>query len=84
MKNEIAAKTVKPETPIRQPVDSSKQEKPAALKEQECAVKDISEIVASNDTNKFIITKFMRKGFTALSAEELASTMVSPDFTADF
>jgi hypothetical protein len=40
--------------------------------------------VAANDTNKFIIIKFMRKGFTALSAEELASTMVSPDFTADF
>ena len=28
--------------------------------------------------------KFMRKGFTSLSAEELASTMVSPDFTSDF
>lgn len=47
-------------------------------------IKDWSEVVASNDTNKFIIIKFMRKGFTSLSAEELASTMISPDFTKDF
>ena len=41
-------------------------------------------ISAANDTNKKIIFKFMRKGFTSLSAEELACTMVSPDFTLDF
>jgi len=47
-------------------------------------IKDWKDVVAANDTNKYIIIKFMRKGFTSLSAEELASTMVSPDFTADF
>lgn len=42
------------------------------------------EIVAANDTNKHIIHKFMKKGFSSLSAEELACTMVQPDFTLDF
>ena len=42
------------------------------------------DIVAANQTNKYIIYKFMRKGFTALSAEDLACTMVNPDFTIDF
>lgn len=42
------------------------------------------DIQAQNDTNKKIIFKFMRKGFTSLSAEELACTMVNPDFTIDF
>jgi len=41
-------------------------------------------IMAANDTNKKIIFKFMRKGFTSLSAEELACTMVSSDFSLDF
>ena len=41
-------------------------------------------IVAANDTNKKIIFKFMKKGFTSLSAEELACTMVSSDFSLDF
>lgn len=43
-----------------------------------------SDIIAANDTNKHIIFKFMRKGFTSLSAEELACTMVNADFTLDF
>ena len=42
------------------------------------------DINATNDTNKKIIFKFMRKGFTSLSAEELACTMVSQDFSIDF
>ena len=42
------------------------------------------DIVAANDTNKHIIHKFMKKGFSSLSAEELACTMVQPDFTLDF
>lgn len=42
------------------------------------------DIVATNNTNKYIIYKFMKKGFTALSAEDLACTMVNPDFTIDF
>ena len=41
-------------------------------------------IMAANDTNKKIIFKFMKKGFTSLSAEELACTMVSSDFSLDF
>ena len=40
--------------------------------------------MAANDTNKMIIFKFMKKGFTSLSAEELACTMVSSDFSLDF
>jgi hypothetical protein len=55
-----------------------------SAQESGAEVKDWKDVVAANDTNKYIIIKFMRKGFTALSAEELASTMVSPDFTADF
>lgn len=42
------------------------------------------EIQSANDTNKHIIFKFMKKGFTSLSAEELACTMVNADFTLDF
>ena len=42
------------------------------------------DICAANDTNRKIIFKFMRKGFTSLTAEELACTMVSPDFSLDF
>ena len=42
------------------------------------------DINSTNPTNKKIIFKFMRKGFTSLSAEELACTMVSPDFSLDF
>jgi hypothetical protein len=47
-------------------------------------VLNYDDIVAANQTNKYIIYKFMRKGFTALSAEDLACTMVNPDFTIDF
>jgi phosphatidate phosphatase PAH1 len=41
-------------------------------------------VQATNQTNKYIIYKFMKKGFSALSAEDLACTMVNPDFTIDF
>ena len=41
-------------------------------------------IVSESDTNKFIIYKFMKKGFTALTAEELAQSMMNPTFTKDF
>lgn len=44
----------------------------------------MSDIVASTQTNRYIIYKFLKKGFTALTAEDLASTMVNPDFTIDF
>jgi hypothetical protein len=44
----------------------------------------IDDIKATTETNKYIIYKFMKKGFTALSAEDLACTMVNPDFTIDF
>jgi hypothetical protein len=40
--------------------------------------------MCKNDTNKHIILKFIRKGFTSLNAEELACTMINPDFTVDF
>ena len=42
------------------------------------------DIVAANDTTRHIIFKFMRKGFQSLSAEELAATMIHPQFTIDF
>ena len=45
---------------------------------------NFEDIVAANNTNRYIIYKFMKKGFTALSAEDLACTMVNPDFTIDF
>ena len=61
----------------KNPADDAVDEKPTQIK-------NWSEIVAENDTNKHIITKFMRRGFTSLSAEELAATMISPCFTADF
>lgn len=43
-----------------------------------------SELAAANDTNRYIIYKFLRKGFQSLSAEELACTMVQPEFSTDF
>ena len=42
------------------------------------------DIKADNDTNKHIIFKYMKTGFTSLSAEELACTMVNPNFSIDF
>jgi hypothetical protein len=44
----------------------------------------IENIVSDSKSNKLIIYKFMKKGFTALSAEELACTMVNPTFSVDF
>ncbi|CDW84796.1 ankyrin repeat [Stylonychia lemnae] len=45
---------------------------------------DFEDIQATNNTNRYIIYKFMKKGFTSLTAEDLACTMVNPDFTIDF
>lgn len=42
------------------------------------------DVQATNQTNRYIIYKFMKKGFSALTAEDLACTMVNPDFTIDF
>lgn len=42
------------------------------------------DVEATNQTNRYIIYKFMKKGFTSLSAEDLACTMVNPDFSVDF
>ena len=44
----------------------------------------IDDVVSESNTNKLIIYKFMKKGFTALTAEEIACTMVNPTFTVDF
>lgn len=41
-------------------------------------------VSAGNESNKTIIYKFMKKGFTALTAEELAATLVNPTFSIDF
>ena len=45
---------------------------------------NLEDIVSDSSSNKHIIYKFMKKGFTALTAEELACTMVNPTFTVDF
>jgi hypothetical protein len=44
----------------------------------------IDEVNSDSKSNKHIIYKFMKKGFQALSAEELACTMVNPTFSVDF
>ena len=54
------------------------------LDEKQRVLASWQSIEAANDTNKRIIYKFMKKGFTSLSAEELACTMVSSDFSLDF
>ena len=36
------------------------------------------------DNTKFLVKKFLHKGFDSLSPEELASTQVNPDFGPDF
>jgi hypothetical protein len=41
-------------------------------------------VVSESKSNKHIIYKFMKKGFQALSAEELACTMVNASFSIDF
>jgi len=41
-------------------------------------------VQAASQTNRYIIYKFMKKGFSSLTAEDLACTMVNPDFTIDF
>lgn len=56
------------------PVDKAEQKKLVAYED----------VDAINQTNRYIIYKFMKKGFTALSAEDLACTMVNPDFSVDF
>lgn len=45
---------------------------------------NIEDIISDSSSNKHIIYKFMKKGFTALTAEEMACTMVNPTFTVDF
>lgn len=45
---------------------------------------NLEDIVSDSMSNKHIIYKFMKKGFQALNAEELACTMVNPTFTVDF
>ena len=47
-------------------------------------VANYEDVEATNQTNRYIIYKFMKKGFTSLSAEDLACTMVNPDFSVDF
>ena len=47
-------------------------------------VANYEDVEATNQTNRYIIYKFMKKGFTSLSAEDLACTMVNPDFYVDF
>lgn len=44
----------------------------------------LEDIVTDSKSNRHIIYKFMKKGFSALSAEELACTMVNPTFSVDF
>lgn len=46
----------------------------------------IEDIVSESKQTKKIIYKFLKKGFNALSAEELAATLekVNPRFAADF
>ena len=44
----------------------------------------LDQITSNSKSNKHIIYKFLKKGFQALSAEELACTMVNPTFTVDF
>ena len=44
----------------------------------------LDDIASDSKSNKHIIYKFLKKGFTALSAEDLACTMVNPTFSVDF
>ena len=44
----------------------------------------LDDIETDSKSNRHIIYKFMKKGFTSLSAEELACTMVNPTFSIDF
>lgn len=44
----------------------------------------VDDIVSDSKSNKHVIYKFMKKGFQALTAEELACTMVNPTFSIDF
>ena len=44
----------------------------------------MDQIKSTSKSNKHIIFKFVKKGFAALSAEELACTMVNPAFSIDF
>ena len=67
-------------------------DQPKALKKQlkmdELDVKKANltpeDIVSESKSNQKLIYKFMKKGFNALSAEELACTMVNPTFSIDF
>jgi hypothetical protein len=68
---------------------SSQKSGPAAS--QSTGVSDVQkkfanyeDVQAATQTNRYIIYKFMKKGFSSLTAEDLACTMVNPDFTIDF
>jgi hypothetical protein len=52
--------------------------------EQKMKYLTFEDIISDSKSNKHVIYKFMKKGFTALSAEELACTMVNPTFSIDF
>ena len=78
------AQTVHP-TSTKNDTDAAEEKKgDLSESEQPRPLMSWHDINAANDTNKKIIFKFMRKGFTSLSAEELACTMVSQDFSIDF
>ena len=80
MKNLVNEKPIKPATQTQHEIN-----KPETPKKQTPRqVQSWQEISSKNDTNKHIIFKFLKKGFTSLSAEELACTLVQPDFTNDF
>ena len=66
-----------------QPKALKKQKKMDDLERRKNAL-TIDEIDSDSKSNKAIIYKFMKKGFNALSAEELACTMVNPTFSVDF
>ena len=78
MKSLVNEKPIKPATQA----EPAKPETPK--KQTPRQVQSWQEISSKNDTNKHIIFKFLKKGFTSLSAEELACTLVQPDFTNDF
>lgn len=87
-KTGASAKDSKAGTPAEKgiKVEPSKLEK---LKQQQALEQKIKyltfeDIISDSKSNKHVIYKFMKKGFTALSAEELACTMVNPTFSIDF
>ena len=64
--------------------NSLKKQKEKEELEMKKSYMNLEDIISDSSSNKHIIYKFMKKGFTALTAEELACTMVNPTFTVDF